>query len=151
MHYSKSGKELQIKQKIFLKINDKFVFAIIFSRACIGRNCIVRRGPNPSVIDSKIYQFDKSCYTFEPSVVSCEQKNKNIKVDNWKKLYFHGFFQFIHDRSRQLLFFFVICFILRFVKNNVVFLNSAHRKKMFFVLIQFFKAYGSGLWFPAIS
>jgi len=57
-------------------------FAIIFSRACIGRNCIVRRGPNPSVIDSKIYQFDKSCYTFEPSVVSCEQKNKNIKVDN---------------------------------------------------------------------
>jgi len=57
-------------------------FAIIFSRACVGRNCIVRRGPNPSVIDSKIYQFDKSCYTFEPAVVRCEQTNHTVKVDN---------------------------------------------------------------------
>jgi hypothetical protein len=57
-------------------------FAIIFSKACIGRNCIVRRGPNPAVIDQKIYQFDKSCYTFEPSVVSCEKNNHKIKVDN---------------------------------------------------------------------
>lgn len=57
-------------------------FAIIFSRACIGRNCIVRRGPNPAVIDNKIYHFDDNCYTFKPSVVSCNKNEHQIKVDN---------------------------------------------------------------------
>jgi len=55
--------------------------AIIFSRACIGRNCIIVRGPNPAVIDNKIYQFNNECYKFTPNSVSCEKNSKKLKVD----------------------------------------------------------------------
>ncbi len=55
--------------------------AIIFSRACIGRNCIITRGPNPSVIDNKIYQFNNECYTFKPNMVTCDKNSKKIKME----------------------------------------------------------------------
>jgi hypothetical protein len=55
--------------------------AIIFSRACIGRNCIVIRGPNPDVINNKIYQFNNECYKFKPNIISCEKNNKKLKTD----------------------------------------------------------------------
>ena len=56
-------------------------FAIIFSRACIGRNCIITRGPNPALIENKIYEFGNNCYKFEPTVVSCREKDKMMKVE----------------------------------------------------------------------
>jgi len=55
--------------------------AIIFSRACIGRNCIIIRGPNPAVIDNKIYHFNNECYRFTPNMISCDKDKKKLKTD----------------------------------------------------------------------
>ncbi len=55
--------------------------AIIFSRACIGRNCIVIRGPNPAVIDNKIYQFNNECYLFKPNMITCEKGTTKLKTE----------------------------------------------------------------------
>jgi hypothetical protein len=33
--------------------------SVIFSSACIGRNCYIIKGPNPNIIKDKVYQFDK--------------------------------------------------------------------------------------------
>jgi len=55
--------------------------SIIFSRACIGRNCIIIRGPNPAVIDNKIYHFNNECYTFRPNIISCDKDKKKLKTD----------------------------------------------------------------------
>jgi len=55
--------------------------AVIFGGACSGRNCYIIKGPNPSVIKNKVYQFDKQCYQFNPNVASCK-KNNNIKSDS---------------------------------------------------------------------
>ena len=55
--------------------------AIIFSRACVGRNCIIVRGPNPAVIDNKVYQFNNECYKFKPNVISCDRNQKKLKTD----------------------------------------------------------------------
>ena len=48
--------------------------AIMFSRACSGRNCIVVRGPNPNNIEGKIYQFNDDCYSFKSHMTSCNKK-----------------------------------------------------------------------------
>ena len=53
--------------------------AIIFSRACNGRNCIVVRGPNPNTVNGKIYQFDNDCYKFNSFMSTCGKKQ--IKTD----------------------------------------------------------------------
>ena len=55
--------------------------AIMFSKACIGRNCIVVRGPNPAVIDNKIYQFNNECYLFKPNMIACEKDSKKVKTE----------------------------------------------------------------------
>ena len=55
--------------------------AIMFSRACIGRNCIIVRGPNPAVMDSKIYHFNDQCYTFTPNMISCDKNKNKLKTD----------------------------------------------------------------------
>ena len=55
--------------------------AIIFSRACIGRNCIVVRGPNPAVMDNKIYKFNDDCYLFKPNMISCDKDSNKIKTE----------------------------------------------------------------------
>ena len=55
--------------------------AIMFSRACIGRNCIVIRGPNPAVIDNKIYQFNNECYLFKPNMITCEKDTTKLKTE----------------------------------------------------------------------
>ena len=53
--------------------------AIIFSRACNGRNCIVIRGPHPNTVNGKIYQFDNDCYKFNSVMSNCGKKQ--IKID----------------------------------------------------------------------
>ena len=53
--------------------------AIMFSRACSGRNCMVIRGPNPASIEGKIYQFNNECYSFKPHMTSCSADTKPVK------------------------------------------------------------------------
>jgi hypothetical protein len=55
--------------------------SVIFSSACIGRNCYIIKGPDPNSIKEKVYQFDKQCYQFNPYVSGCKKKN-SIKSDS---------------------------------------------------------------------
>lgn len=55
--------------------------AVMFSSACIGRNCYIIKGPNPNVMKDKVYQFDKQCYQFNPYVSGCK-KNNSVKSDS---------------------------------------------------------------------
>jgi len=55
--------------------------AVMFSRACKGRNCIIIRGPNPNAVQGKVYQFGGDCYQFKPHMTQCSQKKKIIKTD----------------------------------------------------------------------
>ncbi len=55
--------------------------SVMFSSACIGRNCYIIKGPNPNVIKDKVYQFDKQCYQFNPQVSGCK-KNNSVKSDS---------------------------------------------------------------------
>lgn len=48
--------------------------AIMFSKACSGRNCIVVRGPNPAAIEGKIYQFNDECYSFKHHMTTCNKE-----------------------------------------------------------------------------
>ena len=57
--------------------------AVMFSRACSGRNCMIVRGPNPTNIEGKIYQFGGDCYKFQHQMTKCEiDQKKKIKVDS---------------------------------------------------------------------
>ena len=55
--------------------------SVMFSSACIGRNCYIIKGPDPNLIKEKVYQFDKQCYQFNPYVSGCK-KNNSIKSDS---------------------------------------------------------------------
>ena len=54
--------------------------AIMFSGACAGRNCVVVRGPNPTQIEGKIYNYNNECYNFKPYMSACSIK-KPIKTE----------------------------------------------------------------------
>lgn len=54
--------------------------AMMFRRACTGRNCITIRGPNPLQIENKTYKFEDECYTFNSHISSCDAKH-NIKQE----------------------------------------------------------------------
>ena len=49
--------------------------AIMFSKTCSGRNCIIVRGPNPASIEGKVYQFNNECYSFKHHMTSCNKEN----------------------------------------------------------------------------
>jgi hypothetical protein len=66
---------------ILISIIWGFGLAMIFSKACIGRNCITIRGPNPNLLKDRVYNFDKQCYTFTPYVSKCGD-DKPIKTTN---------------------------------------------------------------------
>jgi hypothetical protein len=52
--------------------------AIIFSRACVGRNCIIVRGPPPSIVEDKVYQFNNDCYQFTHHQTTCASDASSI-------------------------------------------------------------------------
>ena len=48
--------------------------AALFRRVCVGRNCIVIKGPNPKKIQNKIYKYNNSCYKYTPYATKCGKK-----------------------------------------------------------------------------
>ena len=56
-----------------------FGLAIIFSRACVGRSCIIVRGPPPMSVEDKVYQFNKDCYQFTHHQTSCSNETEQKK------------------------------------------------------------------------
>ncbi len=48
--------------------------AALFRKACKGRNCIVIKGPKPTEMDNKIFEFEKKCYKYNVETTKCEKK-----------------------------------------------------------------------------
>ena len=66
--------------RVIISIILGFGLSIIFTSACIGRNCYIIKGPNPKLIKDKVYQFDKQCFQFSPYVSKC--KKDIVKSDS---------------------------------------------------------------------
>mgnify|MGYP001192526283 CR=1 FL=1 len=49
--------------------------AALFRKACVGRNCIVIKGPDPNTIQKKIFKYAGKCYKFTPYTTQCGKKN----------------------------------------------------------------------------
>ena len=49
----------------------------LFRKVCVGRNCIIIKGPNPHKIKKQIYKFNNKCYKYTPYIVNCDSE-KNI-------------------------------------------------------------------------
>ena len=45
--------------------------AAMFRFSCQGRDCIVFKAPDSSLIKDKIYQYDNSCYKYNISHTKC--------------------------------------------------------------------------------
>ena len=52
--------------------------ATLFRAICEGNSCVVYQAPSFSDIKDKYYKFDKECYQFEPSQVTCDSKKQII-------------------------------------------------------------------------
>lgn len=46
--------------------------ATLFRHACIGRNCIVIKGPEPNEVKNNNYKFNNKCYKYDAYAVSCK-------------------------------------------------------------------------------
>ena len=47
--------------------------ATLFRHACVGRNCIIIRGPDPNDLKNNNYKFNKKCYKYDAYAVSCKK------------------------------------------------------------------------------
>ena len=52
--------------------------ATLFKRACRERNCLKFIAPPPHKIDKQIFQYNNSCYIFEPHAETCSPFKKII-------------------------------------------------------------------------
>ena len=61
--------------------------ASLFRKACVGRNCIVIKGPNPNQVKNQIFKYDGKCFKFTPYASKCENKNiESFKNKRIKKI-----------------------------------------------------------------
>ena len=65
--------------RIILSIIWGLGLAALFRKVCKGRGCIVIKGPHPSKIRGKIFEFNKKCYRYTPYSTTC-QKEGNIPI-----------------------------------------------------------------------
>ena len=52
--------------------------ASLFRKSCNNKECYKFVGPKFENIEKKVYKFEDSCYTFEPSAHSCTSSNKVV-------------------------------------------------------------------------
>ena len=64
------------KGKIIISIIWGLGLATLFRRACKGRNCIIIKGPKPSELEKKIFNFNGQCYNYKAETTSCKKENK---------------------------------------------------------------------------
>lgn len=58
--------------KIIMSILIGLGLSALFRRACKGRNCIVRKAPNPADIKGKVFKFDDKCFTYDHESTKCD-------------------------------------------------------------------------------
>tara|TARA_Y100001970_G_scaffold211786_1_gene258560 strand:+ start:513 stop:812 length:300 start_codon:yes stop_codon:yes gene_type:complete len=90
------------KGRIFVSIVWGLGLAFLFRKACLNKNCVVIKGPNPKEVAKSTYKHEGRCYQYVPYITKCHKKNvemdtavieetvskslKNIKnVDNVRK------------------------------------------------------------------
>ena len=49
--------------------------AALFRKVCVGRNCIVIKGPNSKEIKKRIYKYNDKCYKYTPYATKCGKKS----------------------------------------------------------------------------
>ena len=69
--------------KIILSLIWGFGLATLFQRVCVGRDCIVLRGPKPDKIKDKVFSFNNKCYTYQPYSVSCPDEKDIIPPEDF--------------------------------------------------------------------
>jgi len=57
--------------KIIMSIILGLGLSALFRRACKGRNCIVKKAPNPDDIKGKIFKFADKCYSYKNESSGC--------------------------------------------------------------------------------
>jgi hypothetical protein len=57
--------------KIIVSIIWGLGLAALFRKVCKGRNCIVIKGPKPTDMDNKIFEFDHKCYKYSVEATKC--------------------------------------------------------------------------------
>ena len=65
--------------RIILSIIWGLGLSALFRRACVGRKCIIIKGPHPDTIANKIFKFNNKCYKYNPYSVTCKESG-NIPI-----------------------------------------------------------------------
>ena len=47
--------------------------ATLFRHACIKRDCLIIKGPEPNDIKNNNYKFNNKCYKYDAYAVSCDE------------------------------------------------------------------------------
>ncbi len=69
-------KFLKSKQgRIMISIIWGLGLAFLFRRACLGRKCIVLKGPNPKEVAKNVYKHEGKCFQYVPEITKCAKKN----------------------------------------------------------------------------
>ena len=59
------------KSKIVISIILGLGLATMFRKSCVGRKCIVIKGPKSKDVQGHVYRIEDSCYKYVPHVVKC--------------------------------------------------------------------------------
>ena len=71
--------------KIILSVIWGFGLAALFRRACVGRKCIIYKGPHPNQIKDRVFRYGNKCYKYQPQVAKCKKDDEeNIKIGDGK-------------------------------------------------------------------
>lgn len=57
--------------KIIMSIIWGLGLATLFRLSCKGRDCIIFKAPDHTLINGKIYKYDNSCYTYDVNHTKC--------------------------------------------------------------------------------
>ena len=57
---------------ILLSILWGLALALLFRESCKGKRCITYKPPCPKYINKNIFNYNKKCYKYKHSIVSCD-------------------------------------------------------------------------------
>ena len=51
-----------------------FRISFLFRKACLNKNCVVIKGPNPKEVAKSTYKHEGRCYQYVPYITKCHKK-----------------------------------------------------------------------------
>ena len=70
------------KGRIFISIVWGLGLAFLFRKACMSRNCLIIKGPNPQEVAKTTYSHEGKCYQYVPYITKCNKKNVEMDSEN---------------------------------------------------------------------